>query len=673
MLAADHIRQEQLTKALKLIKRLQTQIEEIERQQGPAKGPAQPELQAEAGSSSWILLWLAMIDANTNGVDNHNSRTGARRNERATRECTYPDFMKCQSLNFKGTEGFVDLTQWIEKMETVFCISNYSVEHQIKFSTCTLLGNALTWWNSHVRTVGNDIAYTMTWAELKKKMTDKYCPRTEIMKLESTITNCYPLPRIDDLFDQLHGSYDFYVFIVSNGGALDDLRLNWSGRSLWLGGGDGLGVAWLWVDDVVKNKTYDWDEEQEEAFQILKDKLCNAHVLALSDGPEDFVVYCDASGLGLGCVQMQRGKRIDLARYTGAERNTREVLTQSLVLIEEDNFCYQMERKSDGVWYYLDRIWVPLMGDVRTLIMDEAHKSKDMYWWPRMKKYIALYVSKCLTCLKIKAEHQSPSGSLQQHKIPEWKWERIAMDFVTKLLRTSSGHDAIWVIIDRLTKSAHFLPMREDIRRIGTRLDMSTTYHPQTDDQCKRTIQTLKDMLQSMRYGLRGSWNVHLPLVDFSYNNSYHSSVRCVLFEALYRRKCRSPILWEEVREGQLIGLEIMQETTNKISQIKDRLKTARDRQKSYADKMKKPLEFSVGNHASRGKRANTTTGKVYSDLKITFVNEVVVDELFECGFLKSITVTRADKKRYAFKESNFSRLNLNDIEDMYVLKAQGN
>ncbi|GJW66667.1 reverse transcriptase domain-containing protein, partial [Tanacetum coccineum] len=116
--------------------------------------------------------------------NNHNSGTGARRNERATRECTYPDFMKCQPLNFKGTEGVVELTQWIEKMETVFRISNCSVENQIKFSTCTLLGNALTWWNSHVRTVGNDIAYAMTWTELKKKITDKYYPRTEIKKLE---------------------------------------------------------------------------------------------------------------------------------------------------------------------------------------------------------------------------------------------------------------------------------------------------------------------------------------------------------------------------------------------------------------------------------------------------------------------------------------------------------
>ncbi|GKE38840.1 putative reverse transcriptase domain-containing protein [Tanacetum coccineum] len=236
-----------------------------------------------------------------------------------------------------------------------------------------------------------------------------------------------------------------------------------------------------------------------------------------------------------------------------------------------------IEQRSDRNLYYLDRIWVPLKGEVRTLIMDEAHKSKysvhpgadkmyydlrDRYWWPGMKKDIAEYVSKCLTCLKVKAEHQRPSGLLQQPEIPVWKWEGIAMDFVTKLPRTSSGHDTIWVIVDRLTKSAHFLPMREDYKMerlarlylneivarhgvpisiipdhdsrftsrfwqsmqeaLGTRLDMSTTYHPQTDGQSESTIQTLEDMLRVMR---------------------------CAPFEALYGRKCRSRIMWAKVGE----------------------------------------------------------------------------------------------------------------------------
>ncbi|GKC91058.1 putative reverse transcriptase domain-containing protein [Tanacetum coccineum] len=132
---------------------------------------------------------------------------------------------------------------------------------------------------------------------------------------------------------------------------------------------------------------------------------------------------------------------------------------------------------------------------------------------------------------------------------------------------------------------------------LGTQLDMSAAYHPRTDGQSQRTIQTLEDMLKACVIDFGGSWDFYLPMVEFSYNNSYHSSVRCTPFEALYGRKCRLPILWVEVGEGQLIGPEIVQETTKKISHIKDRLKTARDHQKSYADKRRKPLEFSVGDH----------------------------------------------------------------------------
>ncbi|GJR69845.1 reverse transcriptase domain-containing protein [Tanacetum coccineum] len=114
---------------------------------------------------------------------------GGRRTERVVRECTYQDFMKCKPLYFKGTEGVVELTQWFERMETVFRISNCPVENQVKFSTCTLLAGALTWWNSHVMTVSHDAAYAMTWADLRKKMTDKYCPRNEMKKLEAELWN----------------------------------------------------------------------------------------------------------------------------------------------------------------------------------------------------------------------------------------------------------------------------------------------------------------------------------------------------------------------------------------------------------------------------------------------------------------------------------------------------
>ncbi|GKB51554.1 putative reverse transcriptase domain-containing protein [Tanacetum coccineum] len=151
-----------------------------------------------------------------------------------------------------------------------------------------------------------------------------------------------------------------------------------------------------------------------------------------------------------------------------------------------------------------------------------------------MKVDIATYVSKCLTYAKVKAEHQRPSGLSVQPDIPQWKWDNITMDFVTKLPKSSQGYDIIWVIVDRLTKSAIFVPMRETDpmekqarmylkeNALGTNLDMSTAYHPQTDGQSERTIQTIKDMLRAYVIDFGNGWVKHLPLVEFSYNNIYH-------------------------------------------------------------------------------------------------------------------------------------------------------
>ncbi|GJQ97599.1 reverse transcriptase domain-containing protein [Tanacetum coccineum] len=161
--------------------------------------------QLQAMIDEGVTAVLAARAATRNGDDSHTSGTGARRNERTVRECTYQDFMKCQPVFFRGTEEVVNLTQWFERMETVFRISNCTVENQVKFATCTLMGTALTWWNSHARTVTNDVAYAMTWSDLKKEMTTKYCPRNEIKKIETELWNLKMFPEEADKIERYVG------------------------------------------------------------------------------------------------------------------------------------------------------------------------------------------------------------------------------------------------------------------------------------------------------------------------------------------------------------------------------------------------------------------------------------------------------------------------------------
>ncbi|GJY61704.1 putative reverse transcriptase domain-containing protein [Tanacetum coccineum] len=259
----------------------------------------------------------------------------------------------------------------------------------------------------------------------------------------------------------------------------------------------------------------------------------------------------------------------------------------------------KLEPRTDGTLCLNGRSWLPCYGDLRTVIMHESHKSKysihpgfdkmyqdmkKLYWWPNMKADIATYVSKCLTCAKVKAEHQRPSGLLVQPKIPEWKWDNITMDFVTKLPKTSQGYDTIWVIVTGLHQSAIFTPMKRDdpldklarmylkevVTRhgipvliicdrdprfasnfwrslqnaLGTNLDMSTAYHPQIDGQSERTIQTLEDMLRACAIDFGKGWVNHLPLVEFSYTIAI-TLHQAAPFEVLYGRKCPFPVLFE--------------------------------------------------------------------------------------------------------------------------------
>nr|GFB17399.1 putative reverse transcriptase domain, ribonuclease H-like domain, aspartic peptidase domain protein [Tanacetum cinerariifolium] len=242
------------------------------------------------------------------------------------------------------------------------------------------------------------------------------------------------------------------------------------------------------------------------------------------------------------------------------------------------------------------------------------------------------------------------------------------MDFVTKIPNAQSGNDTMWVVVDRLTKSTHFLPMKEidpmdklaklylkevvtrhEIlvsiicdrdpkftsnfwkafqKAMGTQLDMSTTYHPETDGQSERTIQTLKDMLCACVIDFRNGRERHLPLVEFSNNHSYHASIKAAPFEALYGQKCRSPVCWAEVGDAQLTGPKLIHETTEKIVQIKQRIQAARDCQKSYANVRRKPLEFQVDDRVMLKRlKLPKQLSRVHSTLHMSNLKKCLSDE----------------------------------------------
>nr|GEZ55130.1 reverse transcriptase domain-containing protein [Tanacetum cinerariifolium] len=355
----------------------------------------------------------------------------------------------------------------------------------------------------------------------------------------------------------------------------------------------------VFIDDIL---IYSKDEKEHEEhlkaiLELLKEKLCSALILALPEGSEDFVVYCDA---------LHKGKANVVADALSRKEQDKPLRVRALVMTISLNLCKQilkaqiealklenlkkedvggmirtdipkerLEPHADGTLCLNGRSWLPCYGDLRSVIMHESHKSKY-----------------------------------------------------------SIHPDTIWVIVDRLTKSAHFLPIKENDpldklarlyldrivmrhgtpisiicdrdgrftsnfrktfqKALGTNLDMSTAYHPQTDGQSERTIQTLKYMLRACVIDFGRGWVKHLPLVKFSYNNSYHASIKVAPYQALYGRKCRSLVCWAEVGEAQLTGPEMIQEMTEKIILNKQRMQAAQDRQKSYADRKRKPMKFKV-------------------------------------------------------------------------------
>ncbi|KAL0540162.1 hypothetical protein IC582_024392 [Cucumis melo] len=460
-----------------------------------------------------------------------------------------------------------------------------------------------------------------------------------------------------------------------------------------------------------KNVKFEWSDKCEQSFQKLKKRLVTAPILVLPVTGKDYVIYCDASRLGLGCVLMQDGYVIAYASRQLKEHEcnypTHDLELAAVVLALKIWRHYLFGEKCHiftdhkSLKYIFDqkelnlrqRQWLELIKDydctieyhpgkanvvadalsrksrlpksalcgIRVALLNELRGSKAVVTTEDSGSLLAQFqVRSSLVTeivrrqsedsnlqkkfekskkglevefelrtdgaivkqgrLCVKPVRQRPGGFLNPLPVPEWKWEHITMDFLFGLPRTSSGHDGIWVIVDRLTKTTRFIPIKmtstlDQLARLyvdkivsqygvpvsivsdsdprftskfwpslqkamGTGLKFSTSFHPQIDGQSERTIQTLEDMLRACVLQLKGSWDTHLPLMEFAYNNNYQSSIGMAPHEALYGRPCRTPVCWNEVGERKLVGPELVQITTNNIKLIRENLRKAQDRQK---------------------------------------------------------------------------------------------
>ncbi|WVZ71282.1 hypothetical protein U9M48_019884 [Paspalum notatum var. saurae] len=411
------------------------------------------------------------------------------------------------------------------------------------------------------------------------------------------------------------------------------------------------GIAKPMTSLLEKGVPFIWTKERQAAFDELKKRLTTAPVLTLPDLTKSFTVYCDASKEGLGCVLMRGRMPFELCAEfeslnLGFVHHTTVATFEAEPTLEQEIRNHQktdekiqeireqiklgkaphFREDEQGTVWYKNRICVPDVDIIKKLILSEAHDTaysihpgstkmyhdlKERFWWYGMKRAVAKYVAVCDTCQRVKAEHQRPAGLLQPLKILEWKWEEISMDFIVGLPRTQKGYNSIWVVVDRLTKVAHFIPVNttysgarlaelyisrfvclhgvskriisdrgsQFISRfweqlhdsLDSKLRFSTAYHPQTDGQTERTNQILEDMLRACAIHLKKS-----P------------------FEALYGRRCRTPIFWNQTGEKQVFGPDLIRDAEQQIKMVRENLRVAQSRQKSYADVRRRDLTFKV-------------------------------------------------------------------------------
>ncbi|GJV94687.1 putative reverse transcriptase domain-containing protein [Tanacetum coccineum] len=598
------------------------------------------------------MIDQAILRNFTNRDGSHSPHEDNRRNVQTARPCFYADFMKCQPLNFKGTEGVVGLTRWIEKMEqsdeqeeaddtshkqpwsprnlnpqeaekclkvdqhrvsakgslmgdlcpsaTMPSPPQWPVHPEVpqvqqNRAHCSAIAGILSGENECTRMVICIWECTRKEGNAPENPDGRNVDHGSLINIAPTsLENCYDVELADgklveidtiirgctlnflghpfniDLMPVELGSFDVIIgavlmqrekVIAYASRQLKVHEKNYITYDLELG--SVVFALKIWRHYLYGTRCTMFTDHKS-LQHILDQKEFNMRqrrwLELLSD--YDFDIRYHPGKANVVADALSRKERIEPLRKP-------ENLVNEDVggIIRRDIPRERLEPRVDGTLCLHSRSWTPCYGDLRSVIMHESHKSKysihpgsenlyqdvkKLYWWPNMKADIATY------------------------------WDNITMDFITKLPRSSQGFDTIWVIVDRLTKFAHFLPIRDNdpldklarlyLNRIvarhripasiicdrdgrfisnfwrsfqkvlGTDISMSTAYHPETDGQSERTIQTLEDMLRACVIDFGKGWVKHLPLAEFSYNNSYHASIKAAPYEALYGRKCRSPV-----------------------------------------------------------------------------------------------------------------------------------
>ncbi|GJU04119.1 hypothetical protein Tco_1114457 [Tanacetum coccineum] len=610
----------------------------------PATTTTVTNAQLQAMINEGVSAALAARDATRNGTDSHSSGTGVRGSERVTRECTYQDFMKCKPLYFKGTEGVVELTQWFERMETVFRISNCSAENQIKFSTCTLLAGALTWWNTHVMTVTHDVAYSMTWVDLKKRMTDKYCPRKNkiaevIVDLKGRTDNIAKVCR----WIARHDPWKHRGFKARPCKKASEMATLIDGKesTVTIAGGH-------FKKECPRMKNNKGNRGNQAGNDRAPAKGCRSkfcvpqnldpklsppstllskyYDVRIADGEDNGIV----NGKGFPIFwHMLLQKRLKTSRRRSklARRNQRsrisgtrapyrlapsemKELSEQLKELSDKGFIRPSSspweapvlfvKKKGALWGRVSTRRLNLRSDspmkgsggshfenwpselvlVNTNFNRSCAVHQSLHYLKEAKLHsirqtLQEKVFGALCCMQRERPKREDVGGMlvENAKFPEaireQKLEPRA-DGTLCLNGRRGGHEEMGYRLNTfaiVTGDSHQIYERSLQSALGTNLGFEYWYHP--------PIREAK---------WRDNSNFRICCVPLL------ASINGAPFEALYGRKCRSPVCWTEVGEAQILGPELIQETTEKIIQIKQRMQAARDRQKSYKCHADEPL-----------------------------------------------------------------------------------